>query len=372
MKIIEAKVGNISTRQKIVKYIFQTGKVSKTEIANTLSLSMPTVLNAVQELTKENIVRETGSFESTGGRRAKKIAIVGEHIYALGMDITANHVSMVMVDMSGKVVARSRIREKFENSLEYFEHLCGLLDQFIENVEIDVEDKILGVGISFPGIIDKEKEILVRSHALQVEDLGLKNISQLMRFPVLYENDANSAAFAEMRNEQGDAVYLSLSNTVGGAIFLNGTVYEGANYRSAEFGHMILEHGGRPCYCGRIGCVDAYCSAKRLSDLTDGNLELFFERLEGHDCQCLKAWDEYLEYLAVAVSNLRIIFDCDVILGGYVGGYMEKYLGLLRKKILRHSLFDKNVTFVKSCQTKKEASAVGIAMKFIDSYIMSI
>lgn len=359
----------ISTKQKIIKYVFDTKITSKSDIATALSLSMPTVLTTIKELISDGILQEEGEFESTRGRRAKKITIVGDSYYVVGIDITANHVSMVMVDFSGIIVLRQRLRRKFENTLEYFEGICKLLDEFIE--QIGLKEKILGVGISFPGIIDKGHEILVKSHALQIERMSLKNISQMVPYPVLYENDANSAAFAEMRNKKGDAVYLSLSNTVGGVIYLNGIVYEGVHYRSGEFGHMILHPHGRKCYCGRIGCVDAYCAAVRLSNYIEGNLAAFFNKVDEGEAFFVQKWNEYLDDLALVVSNLRIIFDCDVIIGGYVGGYIEKYMNLLQKKVLQYNMFDEDVTFLKSCRIKSEASALGIAMKFIDNYILN-
>lgn len=361
-----------TVKQKILKFIFQMKKTSKMEIATELSLSMPTVLSTIKELINEGLVEETGSFESTGGRRAKKIIIVEEKYYSVGIDITANHISMVALNFCGEVVLKKRIRKKFENSLEYFEKTFEIMEDFIREPQKKYENKILGVGMSLPGIIDKDHEILVKSHALQVDRMSLKNISHLISYPVLYENDSNSAALAEMQGQTGDAVYLFLSNTVGGAIFFNGMIYEGSNYRSGEFGHVMLHPGGKKCYCGRIGCFDAYCSANLLSDLTDGDLSVFFEKLENGDKKFELIWDEYIENLALEVSNLRTIFDCDIILGGCVGGYMEKYLNTLRKKVLQYNMFDEDVTFLKNCRIKNEASAIGIAMQFIDNCVFSL
>lgn len=361
-----------TVKQKILKFIFQMKKTSKMEISTELSLSMPTVLSTIKELVNEGLVTETGSFESTGGRRAKKITIVEDKYYSLGIDITANHISIVMLNFCGEVILKKRIRKKFENSLDYFEKIFEIMEDFICSPLIKCKDKILGIGISFPGIIDKDQEILVKSHALQVERMSLKNISHLISFPVLYENDSNSAALAELHGQTGDAIYLSLSNTVGGAIFYNGMIYEGANYRSGEFGHVVIHSNGKKCYCGRSGCFDAYCSAHLLSDLTDGDLSLFFEKLENGDRNLELVWNEYIDNLALEVSNLRTIFDCDIILGGYVGGYMEKYLNTLRKKVLQYNMFDEDVTFLKNCKIKSEASAVGIAMQFIDNFIYNL
>lgn len=366
------KRGDLGSRQRVLKYISKEKEVSRSEIGKDLSLSMPTVLAVTKELISEGIIEEMGVFESTGGRKAKKLTLSGSRVYSAGIDITENHISMVVVNLRGEIVEKVRLRVRFENTLEYFERLVKKMDDFLEDSCVKERRKILGVGISFPGIIDREKEMLIRSHALDVEGVSLKNVSQMFEFPVLYENDANSAAFAEMRNTNDNAVYLSLSNTVGGAIFLNGKIYKGNAYHSAEFGHMLLKFGGRKCYCGRIGCVDAYCSAKILSDETEGSLEKFFRGLEERNERFVKLWDKYLEDLALTVNNLRIIFDCDVILGGYVGGFMEKYMGDLRKRVLKYSMFDQDVTFLKDCRIKYEASAVGTAMKYIDRYIESV
>ena len=367
----QEKKADLGSRQRILKYISKEKEVSRNEIAKGLSLSMPTVLAMTKELITEGVIEEVGAFESTGVRRAKKLTLSGSLGYSAGIDITANHIGMVVVNLRGEVTEKIRLRMKFQNTLEYFENLVKKMDDFLADSCVQNRQQIFGIGISFPGIIDREKEILVRSHALQVENVSLKNISQMFSFPVLYENDANSAAWAEMRNTSKDAVYLSLSNTVGGAIFLNGRIYEGNAYRSAEFGHMLLKINGRHCYCGRVGCVDAYCSAKLLSDAAGGNLTRFFQELDEKNKKFLHIWDEYLEDLALTVNNLRNIFDSDVILGGYVGGFIEKYMGDLRKRVLNYSMFDQDVTYLKGCQVKQEASAAGIAMKFIDYYIES-
>ena len=73
-------------------------------------------------------------------------------------------------------------------------------------------------------------------------------------------------------------VYLSLSNSVGGAILTGGALYGGDHLRAGEFGHNTLVPDGRPCYCGkRAVWMPMLC--KVLSQLTDGNLALFFDGL---------------------------------------------------------------------------------------------
>ena len=115
--------------------------------------------------------------------------------------------------------------------------------------------------------------------------MSFSELERWLNFPFQVENDANCAAFAQLRGTKKDAVYLSLNDTVGGAIFLNGNLYRGDGFKSGEFGHMILEPGGKVCYCGKSGCMDAYCSAKILKSAGGGSLNSFFEALNRSDAQ---------------------------------------------------------------------------------------
>ncbi|MFP4698215.1 MAG: ROK family protein, partial [Eubacteriales bacterium] len=232
--------------------------------------------------------------------------------------------------------------------------------------------KLLGVGVSLPGILDGNYTELVRSHALKIRNLNLDLIRNSFSYPVEFENDANSALLSELRGDLKNAVYLSLSNTVGGALCIDGRLYMGDNSRAGEIGHMIIEKDGRKCYCGKKGCIDAYCAAHILSSETNDNLNLFFERLNAGDSRLKKIWNEYLEYLVIAITNLRMFYDCDIILGGYVGANLDKYLHVLLQKTKDYNLFDNQVSYIKTCKSKTEASALGIAISFLKKYLLNL
>lgn len=149
-------------------------------------------------------------------------------------------------------------------------------------------------------------------------------------------------------------------------------MYIGSNWRSGEFGHMVIHPGGKRCYCGKEGCVDAYCSALNLAELEDGNLESFFEKLKQGNQEYQKIWSTYLDDLAIAIDNLRMCFDCDIVLGGYVGSYMEPYIPEIRKRVAEKNIFDYKGSYVKACQYQVESSALGAAILLIEKYIDEI
>ena len=127
--MIEKKKQN---KVKIAKFIRYKGHTSKPEIAAELGISMPTVLQNVKELTESGIVEEIGEYESTGGRKAKTLSITASWKMAVGLDITLNHISMVMLDLKGTITGKKRIRKNYENSYEYYRGLADELDCFVE------------------------------------------------------------------------------------------------------------------------------------------------------------------------------------------------------------------------------------------------
>ena len=359
-------------RSNTLRCILACDHVSQMELSQRLSLSWPTVLQNVKELSELGLIQEAGSYESTGGRKAKAYAPVRDAKLALGVDITRNHVSLVLVDLCGQVVRSVRKTCPFSLDDSYARRLGKLAEQFVQ--ENRAQDRLLGVGVSLPGIVDGDEGVLRRSHILGIQDVPTAFFGRYIPYPCHFLNDANAAGLAEVYGtlDAGDLVYLSLSNSVGGAILNGGALYTGDHLRAGEFGHTTLVPGGKPCYCGKEGCLDAYCSARVLAEQTGGGLADFFDHLRAGDPWLAKAWQEYLQYLAVAVNNLHMSFDCDVIVGGYVGAYLEEFGGPLRTMLEERNTFRRDASSLRFCRYKLEAAAVGAALMQVDQFIQNI
>ena len=357
------------TRSRILNYVINNQVTSKVEVSKNLNLSMPTVLSNVNDLIAKGIIIETGEYESTGGRKAKSIGINPSYRYSVGIVITANHVGMVLVNLKYEIVKFRRVRMKFSPDASYCQELSVLTSEFLKDTEY--QEGILGIGISIPGIISQKDHLLIKSHALQLENYSLSFLEQAFDLPVYFENDANAAMMAEDMNRYKNAIYLSLNNTLGGAFCIGGKLFQGENQKAGEFGHMILVPGGRKCYCGKKGCADAYCAASALTDETN-SLETFMEQLKSGDEALEEKWSEYLDMLEVLISNLRMAYDMDIILGGEVGGYLAEYMLPLGEKVMEYNGFDHDVRYLRNCSYKREASAVGAAKHFLQDFIKNI
>ena len=357
------------TRSRILNYVINNQITSKAEVSKNLNLSMPTVLSNINDLIAKGIIIETGEYESTGGRKAKSIGINPSYRYSVGIVITANHVGIVLVNLKYEIVKFRRVRMKFSPDASYCQDLSVLTSEFLKDTEY--QDRILGIGISIQGIISQKAHLLIKSHALQLENYSLSFLEQAFDLPVYFENDANAAMMAEDMNRYKNAIYLSLNNTLGGAFCIGGKLFQGENQKAGEFGHMILVPGGRKCYCGKKGCADAYCAASALTDEIN-SLETFMEQLKSGDEAAEEKWSEYLDMLAVLISNLRMAYDMDIILGGEVGGYLAEHMLPLGEKVMEYNGFDHDIRYLRNCSYKREASAVGAAKHFLQDFIKNI
>lgn len=357
------------TRSRILNYVINNQITSKAEVSKNLNLSMPTVLSNINDLIAKGIIIETGEYESTGGRKAKSIGINPSYRYSVGIVITANHVGIALVNLKYEIVKFRRVRMKFSPDASYCQDLSVLTSEFLKDTEY--QDRILGIGISIPGIISQKAHLLIKSHALQLENYSLSFLEQAFDLPVYFENDANAAMMAEDMNRYKNAIYLSLNNTLGGAFCIGGKLFQGENQKAGEFGHMILVPGGRKCYCGKKGCADAYCAASALTDEIN-SLETFMEQLKSGDEAAEEKWSEYLDMLAVLISNLRMAYDMDIILGGEVGGYLAEHMLPLGEKVMEYNGFDHDIRYLRNCSYKREASAVGAAKHFLQDFIKNI
>ena len=355
----------------IYSYFLDHDHATKQDLATSLNLTLPTVNKNIDYLTELGLIQASGSRGQTGGRRATTYSLCAEAKIALGLDITKHHVSCVAVDLNGKIISFKRNRLVFEYKDSYFKEVWDLLKKFISDNHFE-DDKILGVGIGIPALVQADNRTVFYSRIMGFEEGTYDMFKKYIPYDVVMFNDAKASCFAEkwVNKDIQNTFYIMLSTNVGGAMIINGQVYSGNNFRSAEVGHIVLVPNGRQCYCGQNGCVDPYLCAANLSQ---DDLEGYFKNLETTtDEKTLDNFNQYLDYIAKAVMNVRAILDCDIILGGYVGAYLEPYIGEIRKKALKISTFDNNADFIKLCTYKHESIAAGAALYYISQFIKTI
>lgn len=371
------KTANMEIQKKNHTNVFQllrkSDGLTKQNIVNTLQLCLPTVTQNINALCEQGLVTECGTEGNTGGRRAKTYGIVKDAKVAIGLDITRNHVSTVAVDLTGSVIYQENTRRKFEKSDAYYRYLGKMVRKCMTALQLP-DEKILGVGIGVPGLVTADNQTVFYGEILHFTGSTCAEFSTYIPFPTALMNDANAAGFAETWADPDikTAFYLMLSNNVGGSVIINGQTYTGSHYRSGEVGHICIERGGRRCYCGQQGCVDRYLAATELSNMTDGRIADYFALLQSGDGQAAERFDTYLDNLAFTVNTLYMLFDCPIILGGYVGAHLFPYMDEIKLRTQRLNSFESDAEYLHECLYRTEAIAAGSALHFISRYLESI
>lgn len=205
------------------------------------------------------------------------------------------------------------------------------------------------IGIGSPGLIDTSSGTVCFSNNILWKNVPLgKDLESALHLPVRIANDAKCAALGEALYGAGRAcsrvLMLTLGTGVGGAFVRDGMEEMGNMYAdaSAIFGHMTIEHGGRPCTCGRCGCLEAYCSAtalaKRAKEVLKEDLsaEELFLRAQNKDASAEKLIAEFAEYLADGTVNLVNAFRPEIVVfGGGVSASSDLFLPAVNERLAR-------------------------------------
>lgn len=170
---IEVKKKN---RNRVFRYICKHGTVSNPDISYDMKMSLPTVTQITKELIEKGFIEETGELQSTGGRRAKALSVAVNVKQAVGLDITKNHIGFVLTNLTGEILKYVRIFLPYAHEDAYYRRVNDELESFLEESNID-RKRILGIGISFPGIIDLDRRLITYSHILGVKMISFDSIS---------------------------------------------------------------------------------------------------------------------------------------------------------------------------------------------------
>lgn len=360
-------------RSNIFKLIYEEQQISKQNIAAKLQLSLPPITQSLKELAQLQLIEKNGLFESSGGRKPQVISCIRKSRVAFGLEILKNQVCIVSVDIYGVVLKEDRLDLVFENNTDYYRQLGVFVNNFVASLRIAAK-RILGVGIAVQGLISSDGKSVVYSTILGCTGAQIDDFCRFINYPCRLIHDSEAAASAELwfSKEIKDAIYLSISTNLGGAVVLNSAIYKGQGVGSGLLEHMTIEPGGRPCYCGKKGCLDAYCSADALIG-DDSDLSTFFERLRAGNPEQKTRWIQYLDYLSTAINNVHLLIDCDVILGGHIAPFLtEDDLRDLNALVRSKCFFPDQRDFAHCGKCTHAVVATGAALIFIKDFINSI
>ena len=316
-------------------------------------------------------------------------------VYRIGVDLGGTNIAVGLVDESYRIVCKKSLPTGAERESDVIvADMAALCQRVCEEAGVMMDD-VISVGVATPGAADHDTGVVEYSNNLPFRKYPLADAlsEKLGGKRVHIENDANAAALGEAvagaAKGTKNSVMITLGTGVGGGIIIDGKVYSGFNYAGGELGHMVIEHGGRSCSCGRLGCWEAYSSATGLIRMTNEKLEeckrcgrrtvmedyrskeggvtgrTAFDAMRAGDAAAKEVVDLYLSYLETGLVNIVNIFQPEVIsLGGGVSNEGQALIDAIMPEIRRQRYGGDRLraTEIRIAMLKNDAGIIGAAV----------
>jgi glucokinase len=190
-------------------------------------------------------------------------AAAGWPLLSVGVDIGGTKVAAGVVDEHGAILERLIVPTPSHSPQSAEDAIVGVV------AELRRRHRVQTVGIGAAGWVDNEQAVVRFSPHLAWRAEPLKaRLTARIDLPLIVDNDANAAAWAEYRFGAGQGssvmVCITLGTGIGGGLVIGGQLFRGTYGMAGEWGHMIAVPGGHWCECGNRGCWEQYASGNAL------------------------------------------------------------------------------------------------------------
>lgn len=255
----------------VLRHVAEHGPRSRATIAAATGLNKTTVSSLVAELLERGLAREADT-ERPGavGRPALNVALDGDGVVALGLEVNVGYLAVGAADLLGRV-RHERVVERDNRAgppQGAIDALAGMVRDAMAGLEGEGLTPV-GMTLGLPGLVDIARGELfvapnlgwgrVAAAAVLAARLGPPTLS------IRVDNEANLGALAAQA-ELGlrDFLYVSGEVGIGAGIVVDGQLFRGASGFGGEFGHVVVQADGRPCTCGGRGCLETVAGQEHL------------------------------------------------------------------------------------------------------------
>ncbi len=357
-------------KDRILGLFFEHEVLSKPQIVELTGYSLPTVNGHMKDLEAEGYIGAGELLDSSGGRPAVSYKLQPHSRLAIGVELRKNYIKICLCDLVGELVNLRNIGINYEDSTAYFKNLNSILHDFIDNCGYP-KTRILGIGIAFQGVVNKEGNTIIFSKIISATKMDLQVISKDLGVPVRLCHDVKSAALAEIWHNRdfSNAIYIALSEHMGGALIKSRCIEHGRNGYAGSWDHLTINSRGKRCYCGRRGCLDTYCSMDAL--LQGENVADFFNKMRLNKSQEHKLrWHKFLSTISLGLYTVWLLLERRIILGGDMAMWLQpEDIKYIEKSIMKRSTFTYTQNFVTKATVLHHAVAIGASLPYLANEI---
>lgn len=298
----------------------------------------------------------------------------GEGVFAV--DLGGSKLMTSAVTAEGHLYAVRRVEPVPKTPTEILEVIADHRDRLVENGHV-----LRGAGVAIPGLTDSGAGLWRHASFSGIRDWVVREaVERRLGIPVAIANDVDACALAEARwggaRGKRDFLWITLSNGVGGALFLNGELYAGAGCAAGEIGHMKAVRGGHSCGCGGRGCLEQYASgraiARAYAERTGGSplgAREIAELAKRGQAHALEAFREAGRHLGAVLADAISLLNVPLV---FLGGGVAQSFALMRETFdatMVENLYPEAnpLPEVQVTQLGYEAALLGAASVFLQS-----
>lgn len=341
------------------------GPITRVDLARITGLTPPSIANITKRLAAEGLIDEAGQRRGGRGQPATNLVVNKAACYALGVNIDRDHITLVLVNFAGEVMAQATRDIDFPMPEDVRDHYRACAAQLVAQAGIDAA-LLVGVGVAMPddfGLVDLPGRPADYARWESADIAAL--LAEPFNLPVFVENDAAAAAMGEQQLGHGlrasSFFYLLVSSGLGGGLVIDGAYFRGANGRSGEIGFLPVRGTGDQVQ--RLVSLSGVYRLMAEEGLSPSCLR------QGHEDEALarvrarwiaQACDQLVEPL-IAVNCL--INPAAVIIGGRLpGGWIEDLAQALNAALRERRHHVPVPAPVMKAHLAEEAPAVGAAV----------
>lgn len=259
-------------------------------------------------------------------------------MFKLGIDLGGTKFKFALISENGEIT----ISEKYfvDKEKPLIPQIAEKMSLFTEKENISLNDiEFCGMGV--PGTISEDERVAVKVPNLNIENGALADeLEKETGIPVKLVQDSRAAAWGEYKMGAGkdykNVICITLGTGIGTGIVLNGAIFGGALGCAGEIGHSIVKVDGRPCGCGKCGCLETYSagkgldmSARELLGADKSAADLFDEVKKGNSDAIDIVNDAVLHLGKTIVSVVNALSPDCLLFSGGLSEQKELYLNPL-------------------------------------------
>ena len=295
-----------SNRSAALRILHEKGAMSRKRLAENMHLTPAAITKIVGEMISDGLLSEGEMLTSSNaGRREILIDLNTEAACGLGVLINLRQAILSAVWLDGRVIFREEVPlEAAAPAHRTAESLSARLLQLTKENHIE-RQSIVGLGLAVRGITSEDGRVVRNSFgALAETDYPLcEEFETLTGIPTVMENNVRSLFAAQMflsKDETaGSQFFVRCGYGIGAALSIDGKIWHGVTAQCAEIGHIpVIRRGGKPCHCGKSGCLETIASPGAIRDdaiaaLSEERTPLLWRKYRDRDTENLSVFDVF-------------------------------------------------------------------------------